>query len=103
MTTATRCVACLPDGDDYWGVCPECKSHAGYINIGKGHWFYCAEHRVKWFIGANLFSSWRDQSEAEQRVEYDRLGFGGFPRIEPFNHPYDESAPHTCDKGDDPR
>ncbi len=42
MTTATRCIACLPDGDehlcptckfrdDYWGVCPTCGNHDAYI------------------------------------------------------------------------
>ena len=73
----------LATGDLYFGLCPHCRSNDGYINVGRGHWFYCQEHRVKWFIGSNLFSWWREQSEAEQREIYDRLGFGKFQRIEP--------------------
>jgi hypothetical protein len=62
-------------GDDYFGVCPTCFKFTGYINIGKGHWFFCKEHRVKWWFGSNIFSDWRQQTEEEQREAYDSLGF----------------------------
>ena len=68
--------------NDHFGVCPTCKSNDGYINIGKGHWFYCREHRVRWFVGSNLISTWRDETEDEQRAQYDRLGFAEFHRID---------------------
>jgi hypothetical protein len=64
--------------NDYFGVCPHCGKNDGYLNVGKGHWFFCKEHRLKWLIGANLFSSWRDQTEAEQRRLYDEVGLGDF-------------------------
>jgi hypothetical protein len=69
-------------GDDHFGVCPTCKKNDGYINVGKGHWFYCEEHRVCWFVGSNLMSSWRDQTEDEQRRTYEDLGFGNFDHID---------------------
>ena len=68
--------------ETYWGVCPTCKCNDGYVNIGKGHWFYCKEHKVRWFIGRNLFSDWRCETEEEQRKIYDGLGFGTFQTID---------------------
>jgi hypothetical protein len=46
--------------------------------ITLGHWFYCAKHRVCWFIGVNLFSSWREEDEVawaqnEEKLERYRL------------------------------
>jgi hypothetical protein len=66
----------------YFGVCPTCHKTDGYINIGRGHWFYCKEHSVTWLIGSNLFSSWRDQTEEQQREVYDQLGFEQFTEVE---------------------
>jgi hypothetical protein len=45
------------------GDCPMCGRNDGYLNIGRGHWFLCHAHRTKWFIGSNLFSSWREEDE----------------------------------------
>lgn len=72
-----------PAGDDYFGVCPECHSNDGHINVGAGHWFKCDTHRVKWFAGSNLFSAWRDQTLEEQRAEYDALDFDTYELITP--------------------
>jgi hypothetical protein len=52
----------------YFGGCPRCGSTDGYVNAGCGHWFVCNAHRVKWFVGSNLFSSVHDQTEADQRA-----------------------------------
>lgn len=68
--------------DDYFGVCPECGKTDGFINVGRGHWFYCREHKTKWLFGENQFDSWRDETEDEQRARYDELGFGDFRRVE---------------------
>jgi len=68
----------------YFGCCPICGRNDGYMNIGKGHWFYCKEHKVKWCVGANLFSSWQHETEGEQRDKFDRLGFGEFEKVEPW-------------------
>ena len=73
-----------PTFNDYFGVCPTCGRHDGYINIGAGHWFYCAEHRTRWNVGANLFDSWKDQTEDEQRARYLELDFGSYVTVEPW-------------------
>jgi hypothetical protein len=67
----------------YWGVCPTCHRTDGYINAGRTHIFFCREHRTRWIIGANLFSSWRDETEDEQRALYDQLEMGKFEEVEP--------------------
>lgn len=69
--------------DDYFGVCPACGYTDGYINIGRGHWFYCVVHKVRWFVGSNLFSDWRHETEADQKRRYDELGFHEFTEREP--------------------
>jgi hypothetical protein len=71
----------------YFGVCPQCRRHDGFANVGRSHWSFCREHRVKWWVGDNLFSSWRDQTEEEQRRIYDEIGLGEFEKIEPLDVP----------------
>jgi hypothetical protein len=70
-----------------FGLCPHCLNHDGYVNIGDGHWFYCTEHRTIWCAGFNLLSSWRDQTEQEQRAIHEALGLDGYQIIEPVNVP----------------
>ena len=53
--------------DEYFGGCPECGKTDGYVNIGRNHWFVCDQHKTKWCAGSNLFSSWKDETEEEQR------------------------------------
>jgi hypothetical protein len=78
------CALCgVPADADYFGVCPTCHQTEGCLNIGRGHWGFCKEHRVKWFFGENLLSGWRDETEAFQRKRYDDLGFGDFTNVEP--------------------
>ncbi|MCH8262388.1 MAG: hypothetical protein IIA77_04980 [Proteobacteria bacterium] len=48
--------------DDYYGGCPHCKKNDGYLNIWRVHYFVCHEHKVRWCVGRNLFSSWRFES-----------------------------------------
>ena len=60
----------------YFGGCPECERDDDYLNVGKSHWFVCDEHKTTWFVGSNLFCSWREQSQevweenARQLSEY---------------------------------
>jgi hypothetical protein len=70
--------------DGYFGLCPKCHKSDGYINVGRNHWGLCEEHRTKWCIGSNLFSSWRDEHEAEQRRQYNALRFGTFEEVVPY-------------------
>jgi hypothetical protein len=67
--------------DDYFGVCPVCKKHDGFINVGRSHWFFCKEHKIKWCAGSNIFSSWKEETEEEQLRIYDEIGLGSFTRL----------------------
>src|SRR5271168_5516417 len=69
-------------GELWLGGCPHCDCNDGMINIGKSHWVYCKTHMVRWTIGTNIFSGWRDQTEAEQRRIFHELGFGDFEKVE---------------------
>ena len=40
--------------DDHFGVCPYCGQSGVCLNVERDHWFVCAEHRVKWYVGSNL-------------------------------------------------
>ena len=68
--------------DDHFGTCPRCHKSDGYINVSSTHFFVCHEHKLKWCVGSNLFSSWREQTEQEQRAIYDRFGIGGYREID---------------------
>jgi hypothetical protein len=52
-----------PQVNGYFGLCPECHNNDGYLDVGRDHWFFCEEHKVKWWAGSNLFSSWCEQTE----------------------------------------
>ncbi len=71
--------------DDRFGICPYCLNTKPYLNIGMGHWFYCEKHKVRWFVGSNLFSSWRDETEEQQRKQFDAMNFGSYRQIKPFH------------------
>ena len=73
--------------DSYFGLCPHCHDNDGFINLGRGHWFLCHEHKVMWFIGSNLFGNWRDETEDEQRAIYDAHGVGTYTEINPYRPP----------------
>ena len=75
--------------EEHFGVCPHCHKTDGYLNAGKSHVFFCKEHKVSWNVGSNLFSSWREQTEEEQRQLWDEIGLETFERIEPYHPPGD--------------
>ena len=70
--------------DNYFGGCPHCGQTDGSANIGRSHWFFCSTHETKWCIGSNLFSSWRNETEEEQRRAYAKIGLGEFTEVEPL-------------------
>ena len=80
MVTAKIAAEMLDEADEQaatsppcGGVCPTCKRTDGYVNAGKGHWGVCNTHKVLWFIGSNLFSSWKDETEEEQRKAFEPI------------------------------
>ena len=69
----TETQAVLFNDDNYFGHCPV-PEHQNYcLNIGRGHWMVCDKCRIKWFMGANLFSSWRYQNEDVWRANEKEL------------------------------
>jgi hypothetical protein len=48
----------------YFGLCPKCRRTDGYLNVGRDHWFVCDAHRLRWYVGSNLFSCWRDEPDS---------------------------------------
>ena len=67
--------------DRQFGVCPECGKTDGYLNTGRTHVFMCKTHRTSWVAGANLFSDWRHETEAEQLAKWDEIGMEDFERM----------------------
>ena len=70
--------------DEYFGGCPECGKTDGYLNTGRTHVFMCETHRTYWVAGSNLFSDWRDETEAEQRAKWDEVGMEEFRLVKPI-------------------
>jgi hypothetical protein len=70
--------------DGSFGLCPICHKVDGWANAGKAHVLYCKEHKKTWCIGANIFSSWRDQTEDEQRKIWKEIGLDEFEDVEPY-------------------
>lgn len=59
---------------DYWGGCPQCHQNDGYLNARRRfHYYICREHKVKWYVGENLFTAWRDMSEEELKADHKEL------------------------------
>ena len=70
-----RIVQFRPRMDAYFGVCPVCRRGGELmVNFGREHWVVCRRDRVRWCFGENLFSSWRNQSEADYRANLARYG-----------------------------
>ena len=47
------------------GACPKCGGNDGVLNIEREHWARCDKHQLTWMVGENLFSSWRDETQAD--------------------------------------
>lgn len=70
-----------------FGECPECGRNDGYANAGKSHTFFCREHKTRWLVGSNLFSSWQDHTEEEQFAIWNEIGLEGFREVKPATEP----------------
>lgn len=74
--------------DEYFGGCPECGKNDGCLNLRRDHWFVCDEHRTAWFVGSNLFSGWREESEDDWKRNAAKLN--GYLVVEPIHQ-----SPHA--------
>jgi hypothetical protein len=53
----------MKDFNNYFGGCPECGGTHGCRSVGPEHWYYCDDHKTKWCVGADLFSTWKELGE----------------------------------------
>ena len=67
--------------DDHFGLCPTCGQTDGYLNVDRDHYFVCHEHKLRWLIGSNLFSTWRDEDPDVWQKNSDLLS--GYREIRP--------------------
>lgn len=51
------------------------------VNVGRIHFGYCREHKVKWKLGENLFSSWRHETAEDWQANAAFLA--GYREIAP--------------------
>ena len=58
-----------------------CGRNDGYINVESDHFIVCEEHPVYWYVGSNLFSDWRDETEEEWQRSRQKLE--GRTRVRP--------------------
>lgn len=68
---------------NHFGVCPTCRRQDGCHSIGPDHWYVCDTHKVKWMIGSDLFSCWRDLTPQERFRNADKLA--GYREVEPYS------------------
>lgn len=68
--------------DEYFGGCPTCGKNDGYRNAGRSHWFFCTAHKLRWCAGINLFSSWQNETEEEQREKFKLIE--NYEEVEPI-------------------
>ena len=69
----TESQAVLFNDHHYFGHCAMPGHDNYYLNIGRAHWMVCDKCRIKWLIGANLFSSWRYQNPDVWRANEVKL------------------------------
>jgi hypothetical protein len=71
--------------DDYcdcFGLCPTCHKTDGFFNNGPDHHFYCETHQTRWYVGSNLFSSWREETPESRQFIKGR--FEAFRAVKEF-------------------
>ena len=64
-----------------WGACPHCRKYEDILNLGRDYWSVCHTHKTKWWIGSNLFSSWRNETEDDWTQNKYRLA--EYVQVEP--------------------
>lgn len=59
----------------FWGCphCPKSKGAEDIYNAGRTNIGVCHTHRTNWILGENLISTWKDETEDEQRERYREI------------------------------
>jgi hypothetical protein len=50
----------MKDFNNYFGGCPECGGTHGYRSVGPERWYYCDDHKTKWYASTDLFGTWKE-------------------------------------------
>ena len=61
------------DNDNYFGHCLIPEHENFYLNIGRQNWMYCDECKIRWFMGENLISTWRQENEDIWEKNYKKI------------------------------
>ena len=69
--------------DQYFGGCPTCGKNDGYLNFKRNHWMVCHKHKTRWWVGSNLFSSWREETETDWERNAQRME--GYAEVAPVS------------------
>jgi hypothetical protein len=80
-----------PTTDEYFGGCPVCGRVDRLLNVGADHWFVCDADLTRWWIGTNLFSTWREDTPETWARNADDLR--GFVEVKPVYPPDLGDAP----------
>lgn len=51
---------------------PDCPT-ALILNVGSTHWGVCEHHKVRWCIGSNLLSHWKEETEHDWYINTQLL------------------------------
>ncbi len=69
--------------DSYWGLCTCGQPGNRWINVRGVHFVLCTVCKTGWCVGANLVSSWRDETE-ELWAANEKMLKEEYTRIEPL-------------------
>ena len=63
------------------GKCPYCGGNDGFLNVGRTHWFVCHKCGVRWWLGCDLYPTWK--SETEEDWSRNAKLLQGYKQVEP--------------------
>jgi hypothetical protein len=69
----------------YFGCCPMCGKAGTCRHVWRSHWMCCDEHKICWFVGGNILSSWRELTAEEHEDNAHVLS--GYQEVEPVTPP----------------
>lgn len=61
--------------NDNFGICPECSAEKTcvFYNIGPTLFKTCPDCKIRWEVGWNILSGWKDETEEIWEASYDLL------------------------------
>jgi hypothetical protein len=69
----------------HFGGCPVCGNASHVLNVERDHYYTCDEHKKRWRVGSNLFSSWRHENE--ETWEENKKVLEGYEEVDPVIGP----------------